>query len=72
MLKLNHDEAQEYVESTKFAEWDGWDILLFKPNKRAYTDSRGVRKYDKWGYETRIECNSEGYWLVESRRPTRN
>jgi hypothetical protein len=73
MLKLNYNDAQQFVESTRFAEWDGWDIVIFKPSKTAYTNTRGVRKYSQWGFETRIECNSEGQWLInESRRSVRN
>lgn len=73
MLKLNYQDAQQYVESTRFAEWDGWDILVFKKNPRAYTDPRGIRKNGEWGFQTRIECNSEGLWLVnESRRTVRS
>ena len=73
MLKLNYDEAQRFVDRNKFAEWDGWDILVFKPNLRGYTDQQGVRKYEQWGYETRVPCNSEGQWLIsESRRASRS
>jgi hypothetical protein len=73
MLKLNHDEAQQFVESTRFAEWDGWDIVIFKPNRRAYTDVNGVLKDGQWGFARRIKCNHEGQWLVnEPRRSPRN
>ncbi len=73
MLKLNYDDAQKFVESKRFAEWDGWDILIFKKNPRAYTNPQGIRKNGEWGFQTRIQCNSEGYWLInESRRAARN
>jgi len=45
---------------------EGWTIVFFRPERRAERSVHG--RYDratgKWGFETRVDANSKGNWLV--------
>lgn len=63
MKRLNYEQAHEYVERSKTAFWDGWDLILFTPTQAGATSARGIYR-DGWGMATRISPNSQGQWLV--------
>ena len=64
-LVLNYDTAHTYVERTKKARWDGWDIVLFSPGEYGWNNPRGAFRNGQWGTEQRIAPNSRGLWVVK-------
>ena len=47
--------------------WDGWDIVFFRPSDNGMTSTNGAFKNGRWGFDNRIEVNSEGKWEIETR-----
>lgn len=68
MAALNYDAAHRFVENSKSARWEAWDIVLFKEHPAAASKVDGRYHNGKWGFETRIAVDADGKWRV----PTRN
>lgn len=64
MKRLDYNAAHAYVENSKTAFWDSWDIVLFTPTKAGATSPRGMYRNGTWGMATRISPNSQGQWLI--------
>jgi hypothetical protein len=72
MLKdrtLDYRQAHEFVTRTRTARWEGWDIVNFFPNPRAFYRPDGVfdRKTSRWGFEQRSTPKANGTWTVKVR-----
>lgn len=68
MITLNIDNADAYVEKLQNkgvkARWDGWTIVLFRPDRKALRSKDGRRWGSEWGFETAVPPNDEGEWLL--------
>lgn len=70
MISLDYDNVDGFVRKHQKrginVRSEGWDIVFFKPDKRAYRQVKG--RYDRttgeWGFETRVSPNSKGNWMV--------
>lgn len=70
---LNSASAEEFVKRARNTRWDGWDIVTFVPNPRAYLMQNGRfdRETSRWGIEYRVSPDSAGNWTVMVRKPAR-
>lgn len=70
---LNLASAEEFVNRARNTRWEGWDIVTFVPQPRAYLMPRGKfdRESGKWGVEYRATPDSNGNWTVTVRKPVR-
>lgn len=64
-MTLTIDQAEILVRKNKNYFWDGWTLLKFKANPRAYTNRNGSFKNGTWGFVTRIEANQEGKYVID-------
>lgn len=65
MLQLDYDQ----VHKAKFknAYWDGWNLVVIKPNRSAYTQKNAVFKFGRWHtVMDTIAPDSNGIWNVRS------
>lgn len=63
---LTLDEAEQYVEKTYGASWDGWVMLIHRPNPAGFFRKNGAFKNGRWNTEVRIQPNSQGLYKVRS------
>jgi Zn/Cd-binding protein ZinT len=68
-LKINGlDEAEQFVINQQAAgwdyRWDGWDIVLFKPDRRGVRSVFGAYRNGQWGLEHRSVVDTDGAWEV--------
>lgn len=61
---LDYNAAHATVEGNRFLNWDGWDIVTWKPNPKGYSDKRGSFRRGKWGIEFRYPLRNDGTWRV--------
>ena len=61
------EEADKFVNRTRNTSWDGWDIITFVPNERAYMHKRGSysRTVKRWGFEYKYPVTNQGTWNVK-------
>lgn len=64
MLKLDYAAAHRFVEGYPNAEWEGWDILMFKATPSGFTSKKGAFRNGVWGTMTRISPDEQGRWKL--------
>jgi hypothetical protein len=49
---LNLASAEEFVKRTSNVRWEGWDLITFVPQPRAYMMPKGRfdRETGRWGF----------------------
>lgn len=47
--------------------WDGWTMVFFRAADFARKDKNGVFRNGTWGFDNRVEPNTDGVWEVEYR-----
>lgn len=70
---LNLASAEEFVKRTSNVRWEGWDLITFVPQPRAYMMPKGRydRESGRWGFEYRSSPDKMGNWTVSVRKPYR-
>jgi len=63
-MQLHYDDAHAFVNKTRGAFWDGWDIVLWKPNSNGMTSKTGMFRNGKWGTARRYPVLNDGSWAV--------
>jgi hypothetical protein len=48
-------------------EWQGWDIVFYRPADHAIHSVDGAFRNGQWAFENRVVVNSEGIWEVDQR-----
>lgn len=46
--------TENYIAASPDIRYEGWDIVVFKANDKAYTDPKGKFHNGRWGYEQRF------------------
>ncbi len=68
MIELNIEEAEKFVDEQQALGnrvwWDGWSIIMYRPDGRAMYSERGVLRDGTVGFETVIEPSPQGTWKV--------
>lgn len=65
VLVLGYEDAHRYVDRTKRARWEGWDIVIFSPNEHGWNNVKGAFRNGRWGMEQRVTVNGDGNWIVK-------
>jgi hypothetical protein len=55
-----------YLSKNPNAYWEGWDLVIFTPDAKAWSNVRGVfdRANQAWGFVQRIKPNKHGKWII--------
>lgn len=70
MISLTLEEANTFVDNAVDkgidVRWEGWTMVFHQPLLRAMwsRDGRFSRRTRQWGYETQVEPNADGIYLV--------
>ena len=68
-------DAERFVERQESLgndiEWDGWDIVFYRPDSRAMTSKFGVFRNGEWAYKNVSALQDDGTWLVDWRNVRR-
>lgn len=67
MLKLNLDAAERFVDGYSNAFWDGWTMVLFKPNRAGEFNKHGMYRNGQWGMAVRVEPDAGGVYRFRVR-----
>lgn len=71
MLNLDIKSAHRLVREQRAINndvwWEGWTIHFFRPADHAIHSVDGVFRNGVWGFDNRVEVNSEGKWEVDAR-----
>ena len=64
---LNLAAAEDFVSKSRNSRWDGWTIVTFVPQPRAYLMPHGVwdRETSRWGLEYRVSPDRQGNYTVK-------
>lgn len=73
---LSYESAHNYVKKMQDRKkpvfWDGWDMIIHRPNPRAFMSKDGHFYDGRWGFQVRISPDSSGTWRVrEYTKPAR-
>lgn len=69
-INLNHDTVDSFVAEYKKNNtifWNGWDLVIHRPDARAMYSSDGRFHEGKWGYQQVTSPDSTGVWRVNAR-----
>lgn len=64
MVHLDIEQAERLVASSDAARWDGWDIVIHRPQQAAWMKKDGRFHNGKWGFETVVKVTTSGTWGV--------
>jgi len=67
MKMLDYDAAHKFVNHTPDAFWDGWEIVVWKPQRNAYSNRSGMFRNGRWGIARKYSVNPDGLWAVPGR-----
>lgn len=83
---LNYEEAHKFVEQTRGARWDGYDIVIWKEDPSGFMTKvrrmksgnvttgefrRRMPEGRGWGIAERVPVSSNGTWKVKVNEPRR-
>jgi len=63
-VNLGYDAAHAYVAKTPGAFWDGWEVVIWKRNPRAFKRTDGMFRNGEWGTARRFVLNPSGKWRL--------
>ena len=63
---LNLEQAEQYVSDNTAAFWDGWDMIIWRPNPNGFFKKNGMLRGGKWGTAVRVSPNSQGLYKVRA------
>jgi len=71
MLNLDIKAAHRLVREQRAAgndvEWDGWDIVFYRPAEHAMHSTDGAWRKGRYAFANRVGVNSEGIWVIDPR-----
>ena len=69
MIAIDYNKIDKFVAGIVAkgvdARWDGWNVVVFRPNPSAIRNPRGAWRNGAYGYETVVRPNSKGKWLFK-------
>lgn len=75
MLNLDIKAAHKLVRDQRAigndVEWDGWDIVFYRPADHAMSSINGAWRKGQWAFANRVKVNSEGTWEIDPRNVRR-
>lgn len=68
MKILSYADADNWVDQSRFdAFWDGWNIVIWKPNPNGATNKKGMFRKGRWGIADRYSVKSDGTWRIPTK-----
>lgn len=70
MINLTLKDAEGFITKHRRkgidVRWDGWTMVFHTPDPRGYVHRNGVysRITNQWGFETRVNANTKGNFMV--------
>ena len=65
MLVSNLDQMESIVVNHPDLSWDGWDVILKRPNRNAEYDPKGVFINGQWYKKYIYPITTEGWYIPE-------
>jgi hypothetical protein len=69
MIYITYKGSEKFVRRQKDAgvdiRWYGWDMIVFRPHKKARRSVRGRFRNGLWVFESTIRPNSHGKWVIK-------
>lgn len=70
-ISVDYRAVEQFVDRQKAKGvdmyWDGWDILIHRPNRSAFFDKNGAFRNGKWGTQVRVSPDARGVYRVPTR-----
>lgn len=63
-MTLTLSETEQFVDQNVWAEWDGWNVFLYRPHPAAYMRKTGAFYNGQWCLRQAVEPNSEGKYVI--------
>lgn len=57
-------KVERLIEQGHDLEWDGWDLISYKPFDGAFMRKAGVFRKGQWFLSKRHEVNEDGKWIL--------
>lgn len=54
------EATERYESKNENARWEGWTLIVFRPDRRGATRPDGAFRNGQWGLEQRVEPNENG------------
>ena len=66
MLNLTEKGVEVFIKKASNIEpyWDNYDLVIWKKDKSAYTNIKGMFRNNSWGMADRITVNNNGIWKL--------
>jgi hypothetical protein len=69
------DQAEKFVDTQKSmgndVEWNGWDIVFYRPNPASVYTKDGVWRNGGWAFKNVSPLTNDGGWEVDPRNVRR-
>lgn len=63
-MELTLTQADQFVDQSPRAEWNGWNIEVFRPEPNAFMRPNGAFHNGRWCLKSTISPNNEGKYVV--------
>lgn len=60
------DAMESIVEGRSDLEWDGWDVIHYRPKAASFMNTKGAFRNGVWNLATRYPITEKG-WIVPRR-----
>lgn len=60
------DVMESIVSNRNDLEWDGWDVIHYRPKAASFMNPRGAFRNGEWNLATRYPITEKG-WIVPGR-----
>lgn len=68
MIEMTLQQAEDLVEGNENIEWDGWDLVFYRPGgTSAVFKKNGVFRDDQWMLKDIIAVNERGTYVVSNK-----
>lgn len=71
-IKAVHRLYREQKALGNDVEWDGWDLIFYRPADHAMLSTDGVWRNGQYAFANRVAVNSEGIWSIDPRNIKRS
>jgi hypothetical protein len=63
-MELTLTQAEHFVDTSPRAIWDGWSLVIYRPEPNAWAIPKGAFFKGRWCYRAVIEPNEEGKYVI--------
>lgn len=66
-MMLTLEQAEQFVESSPNARWNGWNLEIFADQPNACLTTKGVFFNGRWCAKSTVSTNDEGKYVISKR-----